>query len=274
MMDRSAVTRVRHSIRFAGLAVSGITTLLVFASIAWGAGQNDAARSATACSHERIGNSRTGEAFYAFVLHGRVSCSTAQHLIRTYFHKVSAGKGCTGRGTQCGYKLRGGWYCGLPGYAGSGFSAGCCRTGRAGCRAAKVKVYEVSPPATWHRLLHLHLFASPDGRIACEADNFSSGYMRCSIATSSERARPAAYMERGGVTVCDTGPEGGMKAPEGLPCTGLRLERKVILAYGQDTQLGDIRCVSGTDGITCTFVSGKSAGKGFRINKNEAVEIR
>lgn len=46
-----------------------------------------------------------------------------------------------------------------------------------------------------------------------------------------------------------------------------------ILRYGQSDLYDGIRCTSTPNGITCTVVAGTGKGKGFRINKDEAVEV-
>ena len=51
------------------------------------------------------------------------------------------------------------------------------------------------------------------------------------------------------------------------------LQRTVILAYGLANEVGGIRCVSAPEGMTCTFSAGVEAGKGFRINASEVVQL-
>lgn len=45
------------------------------------------------------------------------------------------------------------------------------------------------------------------------------------------------------------------------------------LAVGDRTTLGGFQCTSGADGITCTKSAGAGKGHGFRISKDEAVEV-
>lgn len=46
-----------------------------------------------------------------------------------------------------------------------------------------------------------------------------------------------------------------------------------VLHYGETTESEGIRCSSARDGITCIKVSGAGKGHGFRVNKDEAVEV-
>lgn len=50
-------------------------------------------------------------------------------------------------------------------------------------------------------------------------------------------------------------------------------EKAPVLQYGQQTELEGVLCTSATNGITCIKVSDWGKGKGFRINKDEAVEV-
>ncbi len=50
-------------------------------------------------------------------------------------------------------------------------------------------------------------------------------------------------------------------------------EHTPVLRYGEQTVFGGFRCSSATNGITCIEVDGTAKGKGFRINKDEAVRV-
>jgi hypothetical protein len=280
---RTCTHRYRHcgsnGRRLCLLALTIVALASATTSAAAGANTPVKARSSGACSNGRAGDATTGEAFYVFVLRGRLSCRKAHSLIASYFH-VAKAKGCAGRGTMCGYNMPGGWWCSLAGYAGAHFDAGCCYSGTAhlaSCRrgSASVGVYETSPPAGWHSPLHIRLFESPDGSIACEIDAFGASFARCSLSTRSQHALPAAFIERGRVTVCNGAPESltETETPEGSACPGLSLNHKVVLDYGRETELAGLRCASAPNGMTCTVVSGAKAGKGFRINNHEAVAV-
>jgi hypothetical protein len=47
----------------------------------------------------------------------------------------------------------------------------------------------------------------------------------------------------------------------------------VILVNGQENELGGIRCAVAPEGVTCTFARGAEAGRGFRINSSEVVQL-
>lgn len=47
-----------------------------------------------------------------------------------------------------------------------------------------------------------------------------------------------------------------------------------VLHFGQKNRIGPFRCVSRHRGITCIKVTGRGAGKGFRINRKRAVKVR
>ncbi|HEY2477230.1 MAG TPA: hypothetical protein VGI17_00705 [Solirubrobacterales bacterium] len=46
-----------------------------------------------------------------------------------------------------------------------------------------------------------------------------------------------------------------------------------VLHYGETTEAEGIRCTSAKDGITCVKVAGARKGHGFRVNKDEAIEV-
>lgn len=46
-----------------------------------------------------------------------------------------------------------------------------------------------------------------------------------------------------------------------------------VLIYGHSDLYNGLLCTSATDGITCTLEAGAGAGKGFRIDRSEAVEV-
>jgi hypothetical protein len=46
-----------------------------------------------------------------------------------------------------------------------------------------------------------------------------------------------------------------------------------VLRIGEDSSFAGIRCGSASNGITCTKDSGAGKGNGFRVDKDEAVEV-
>lgn len=224
-----------------------------------GANATGRGTTASACSNERIGSATSGEDFYAFVLHGPVSCSQGHSVVRSYLRRVSAGCPLSA-GNICALARPGGWECTLRLAASERFDAGCSRG------AARVQVYVVSPPASWRGTLHMPLFASPDGSTLCTA--FPPMHeVLCAVASGREAASYSGEVRRDGhVALCN-------EPLEGHNCLSTETNNPPVLGYGQQTELNGIRCSSATNGITCTVVSGPGAGKGFRINENEAVNV-
>jgi len=247
------------------------------APAAWGAGAPTAAQSTTSCANERVALGGGSEVFYAFTLHG-IACAKAHALITGYMHRVNTGQGCKGRGTACGYEVSGSW-CSLPGYGNAPIDAGCCvNVGhpRGSCpgRGQSFTVRATSPPPDWTAQLHLSQFETPDGSISCYSDGFGpKGLTSCSVSSRNEFAVPAAWMEAPRVRVCTHREELVQPEGEGSACPAGELDRKVILADGQENELGGIRCVVAPEGVTCTFAAGAEAGSGFRINSTEVVQL-
>jgi hypothetical protein len=257
-------------------ATGAILALLVPAALASPAPVR--AGAAASCANERVVQGSGEEVFFAFTLKGGMSCSKAHALMKSYQHRATTGRGCSGRGTQCGYQIDRVWWCSLPGYAGAPADAGCCPSGGrgSGCtrRSPSFTVRETSPPADRRALLHLGLFESPDGGVSCDAVPFGAGYLGCSMTTRNEDAFPAAIMEGPDhIKLCTSPGEGSANEGNFTGCSGVRLYHKVVLAYGQETELRGIRCASAPQGITCTFTSGAAAGKGFRLNSAEVVPV-
>jgi hypothetical protein len=241
------------------------------------AGAAATAQGASSCANERVAVGSGGEVFYAFTLHG-IACAKAHALITAYSHRISLGRGCEGRGTACGYEVSGSW-CSLPGYAGAPFDAGCCENGGrpfGSCtpHGGSFSVRATSPPPGWRAQLHLSQFETPDGRVSCESGSVGpKGYTRCSVSSRNEFAVPAAWMEAPRVRACTHREELVQPEGEGSACPALELDSRVILAYGQENDVGGIRCVVAPEGVTCTFAAGTEAGKGFRINSSEVVQL-
>jgi hypothetical protein len=247
------------------------------APAAWGAGASTTAQGTASCATERVALGGGSEVFYAFTLHG-LACSNAHTLITAYMHRVNAGQGCEGRGTACGYEVSGSW-CSLPGYASAPIDAGCCENrgsplGSCPRHGGSFTVRATSPPPGWSAQLHLSQFETPDGSISCESNALGpKGYTRCSVSSKNEFAVPAAWMEVPRVRVCTHREELVQPEGEGSACPAIELDRRVILADGQENELGGIRCVVAPEGVTCTFAAGAEAGKGFRINSAEVVQL-
>ena len=288
-----AATAVTAGEREGGLAVRILRRMprtacaVALAAVALGAntpaaaraGAHPNARSAATCANERVVLGDGTEVFFAFTLKGGMSCSKARALIKGYMHRATTGKGCVGRGTMCGYQMTGGWWCTVPGYSGARVDGGCCAAGPhffGNCvrKGASFTVSETSPPPSWHAVLHLRAFELPDRSISCgSVPGPSRGYTGCSISTNDQYGVPAAWMEAPHVRVCTHREELVQPEGEGSACPTLDLQRTVILAYGLANEVGGIRCVSAPEGMTCTFTAGPEAGKGFRINSSEVMQL-
>jgi hypothetical protein len=111
---------------------------------------------------------------------------------------------------------------------------------------------------------HYVEFRSPDGKTLC--------YLGAEPASAFCNApfysppRNAYVDEHGNVQVCN-------QPPAGEPYCSLGFPHGPTLAVGQEDEYADFRCVSATNGVTCTVVRGPGHGKGFRISSTEAVEI-
>jgi hypothetical protein len=120
----------------------------------------------------------------------------------------------------------------------------------------------VAPP------LHLREFLSPDHSVWCVLEDRGCGTY------PTPPTRSAEIDDQGGDTFCDvpelTTPPAGHE-PEG--CFQNWNGQATVLRYGQSDLYDGLLCKSATEGITCTLVSGAGEGKGFRINKSEAVEV-
>jgi hypothetical protein len=116
--------------------------------------------------------------------------------------------------------------------------------------------------------LHLRQFLSPDHSVWCVLEDRSCGTY------PKPPTRSAEIDNQGNDTFCDvpeliTPPAGH----EGEGCFQNWNEEATVLAYGQSDLYDGLLCKSATSGITCTLTSGTGEGKGFRINKGEAVEV-
>jgi hypothetical protein len=123
-------------------------------------------------------------------------------------------------------------------------------------------------------ILHLSQFLSPDRKVWCTVGTDMDVSGR-SCGTYPEPPTRAAELDGdGNVRLCSVPrliyPPGG-HVPEG--CFQNWNADAPILKYGQRTEQNDLSCTSATNGITCIKVAGTGKGKGFRINKDEVVEI-
>jgi len=123
--------------------------------------------------------------------------------------------------------------------------------------------------------LHLEGFLSPDRKVWCITGTATDAF-GISCGTEPKPPTRAASLDRNGtVAICFVPtlilPSSGHGPPAG--CFQNWDSNAPILKYGQQTELNGLRCISATDGITCTVLTGAGQGKGFRVNKDEAVEL-
>jgi hypothetical protein len=115
--------------------------------------------------------------------------------------------------------------------------------------------------------LQLSEFLSPDRDVWCETGTFCGTGIGPGT-TASSRVSLATISGSGGVTICAY----EHNAPPGY-CLQNWNEKAPVLQYGQQAELDGVLCTSATDGVTCVKVAEPGKGKGFRINRTEAVEI-
>jgi hypothetical protein len=120
--------------------------------------------------------------------------------------------------------------------------------------------------------LHVHEFLSPDRKVWCQINEFSPPMVACG--THPEPPTHAAEVNTAGhVSICSV-PRLEYSPGAHVPNTCFQnWAEPVMLGDGKQTELDGFRCSSATNGITCTVVAGAGKGKGFRVNKDEAVEV-
>lgn len=103
-------------------------------------------------------------------------------------------------------------------------------------------------------------FRSPSGRIRCMVSDLPDAFARCDVtdATFTPPKKPAecALDWGSGVTVSP-----GRRAQ--FVCAGDTVDNGPTLAYGSAVIVGDLICISRTDGVTCRTAT--TALHGFRI---------
>jgi hypothetical protein len=121
---------------------------------------------------------------------------------------------------------------------------------------------------------HLSDFFSPDRKVWCGIDNLIG---QASCGTYPKPPTHSATVDKTGhVEICSVEkveyPEGSHGPPLGC-YQNWPAERLPVLRFGEETVAAGFRCRSEPDGITCIKTSGAGKGKGFRVNKEEAVEV-
>lgn len=131
----------------------------------------------------------------------------------------------------------------------------------------------VGVPGSSNGTLHLTNFMSPDRKVWCQIESFGA-----ECGTEPKPPTHSAQLKPNGkVSLCSVlqteYPEGS-KVP--LTCFQnwpLPSDHVPVLEIGKTTRDSGFRCTSSAEGIACTDVAGAGKGHGFRIDKDEAVEV-
>jgi hypothetical protein len=110
--------------------------------------------------------------------------------------------------------------------------------------------------SAWKVTQAMQNFLSPDRKVWCSIDASVAHEMFCT--TKADPQHSGTLKRNGDVSICDAAP--------GDICTQNWNERGLILRYGQVDELGGFRCLSASQGISCTVISGEGKGRGFLIN--------
>jgi hypothetical protein len=239
--------------------------IVALALISAGAGTTSGAKTASACPTQTSKDALGRTWSWRVVTQGSVSCAEAIRTNLAYIRAAREGR-CPSR-ICTEVTFPGGWLCSSLSAAeekelGNGLASGCKR------RGASFKVYKASSPTSTPGVLHLREFLSPDRKVWCVVEDRGCG-------TEPEPpTRSAEIDSHGNVRICSVQrlivPPGG-HVP--LGCFQNWNKNAPILRSGQSDLYNGIRCTSALNGITCTVVAGVGKGKGFRVNKDEAVRV-
>lgn len=130
----------------------------------------------------------------------------------------------------------------------------------------------VGVPGGGSKNRRLEEFSSPDRHVTCFIGTpYIGGAPAACFAYRTKLSGPelSAWIQAsGGIHLCNV-----LKPSLSEVCFQNWVDDLPVLAYGQSSELNGIRCTSAPNGITCVKVSGPGKGKGFRVNKDEAVEV-
>jgi hypothetical protein len=238
----------------------GTSILIATATVSVSAASEQHAKIASACPTQ-TGKDAIGRPWtWRVVISGSVSCAEAISTNRAYIKAAREGR-CPSR-ICTEVTFPGGWTCSSLSAAeekqlGNGEVGGCQRKG------ASLTVFTVKTPGR----PRLEQFLSPDRQVWCL---FAfPGEVSCGTRPHLPD-RSATANTKGKVTLCSVAHATpavatcyGAWAPPGTP----------VLAYGHQTEGYGFRCMSASNGIICTIISGATKGKGFRVSKTEAVKV-
>ena len=130
----------------------------------------------------------------------------------------------------------------------------------------------VGVPGEGSKNRQLEEFSSPDRHVTCFiGTSYIGGAPAACFAyrTKLSGSELSAWIQASGeIRLCNV-PEPSLSEV----CFQNWVDDLPVLAYGKSSELNGIRCTSASDGITCRKVSGAGKGHGFRINRDEAVEV-
>jgi hypothetical protein len=255
----------------ARLGFTTVGIIVALALMSTGAGATGAGRAASACptqtSKDAVGRTWS----WRVVLHGKVSCAQAIRTNLAYIRATREGRCTTEICTEVTFA--GGWTCSsvIPTLEKKLAPV----VGECDRKGASFDIDKISLPTSTPGTLHLAQFLSPDRKVWCSVGTSTDVSGRSCGTNPEPPTRSAEIDSHGDVTICSVPrlivPPGG-HVPEG--CFQNWNYKAPVLKYGQATEEDGVRCTSATNGITCIKVAGAGKGKGFRINKDEAVEER
>jgi hypothetical protein len=122
---------------------------------------------------------------------------------------------------------------------------------------------------------HIDEFFSPGRKIWCQISHLDG---EASCGTYPEPPTHAAFLAKSGtVEICSVEkleyPNGVGHGPPAGCFQNWPSNELPVLRVGEATNVGGVRCTSGTDGITCVRTTGPGKGNGFRIDAQEAVGL-
>lgn len=119
-------------------------------------------------------------------------------------------------------------------------------------------------------------FLSPDHKVWCMFEDFSPAEVSCGTEPKPP-TRSASVDAHGRVSICSVlqfeilpGDHVPVGCYQNWP---LPADHVPVLHDGERSVSDAFRCTSAANGITCIKVSGEGRGKGFRVNKDEALEV-
>ena len=206
-----------------------------------------------------------GNVTYRFVLQGRVSCGEAHRTMQAYAHAITQGR-CPSRiCTQVTFP--GGWTCSTASSVeikeGAAI-AGCNR------RGASFRVYKASPggPPDAEQSVQ---FRSADNQIWCGANVAGPGtrFFCASPRGGTGSSQHSAILYKDGhAKLCNVA-----VATLSNECYQNWGVDTPFLGLGKENYINGVLCKYRIAGMTCTLTSGPGKGRGFRINRNGAVQV-